>query len=83
MAKSRAVLPVESRPMRMANPLTVVRPRSIEQVLALSDALVARALIGSMVASIIPMTMSPMSVFFMVLHPISCGSTINIILLIY
>lgn len=61
MANRRACLPVESCPRRMANPLTVDRPSSIESV--------AIACIGRSVASIIPITMSPMSVFFMVFHP--------------
>ncbi len=68
MAKSFAYLP--SVPSRRANPnpRTVVRPSSMEHVLAASVS-AASALRGSMVVSIIAMMPSPMSVFFMVFHP--------------
>ena len=66
MAKSFAYLP--SVPSRRANPRTVVRPSSMEHVLATSVS-AARTLRGSMVVSIIAMMPSPMSVFFMVLYP--------------
>ena len=78
------MLPVESMPRYNANPRMLDLPSIPVFADADSDEQVAaRTPLGRMVASSIPLSMRPMSAFFMVLHPTPRNHIINIILLIY